>query len=44
VNGETQIIEDGKAHDVYLDPEMATAQEPQGQEVHRDRAEKLVRR
>ena len=30
VDGETQIIEDGKAYHVYLDPEMAAAQGPSG--------------
>lgn len=30
VDGETQVIEDGKAYHVYLDPEMAAAQGPSG--------------
>ena len=30
VDGETQIIEKGKAYHVYLDPEMAAAQGPSG--------------
>jgi hypothetical protein len=30
VDGETQIIEDGKAYHVYLDPEMAAEQGPSG--------------
>ncbi|HEY1471176.1 MAG TPA: hypothetical protein VGF61_19195 [Candidatus Acidoferrum sp.] len=30
VDGETQIIEDGKAYHVYLDPDMAAAQGPAG--------------
>ena len=30
VDGETQIIEEGKAYHVYLDPEMAAAQGPSG--------------
>jgi len=30
VDGETQVIEDGKAYHVYLDPEMAAAQAPSG--------------
>jgi hypothetical protein len=30
VDGETQVIEDGKAYHVYLDPDMAAAQGPAG--------------
>jgi hypothetical protein len=30
VDRETQVIEDGKAYQVYLDPEMAAAQGPSG--------------
>jgi hypothetical protein len=30
VDGETQVIADGKAYQVYLDPEMAAAQGPSG--------------
>ena len=30
VDGETRVIEDGKAYHVYLDPEMAAAQGPSG--------------
>ena len=30
VDGETQIIEDGKAYHVFLDPDMAAAQGPTG--------------
>jgi hypothetical protein len=30
VDGETQVIEHGKAYHVYLDPEMAAAQGPLG--------------
>ena len=38
VDGETQVIEDGKEYHVYLDPDMAAAQSQREQEAGRDPA------